>query len=260
MNYLEIILKGYFDKNTKKYFSDYLYREWKKAEKENYDLGEFFNGLIEVGNIFVRNLNDQRSRDISDLTRALKDFQDKGHKEKAQKIKDEMNSISIEDYTIHLASLTNNKYFDTLFYDDIAFIVDGINKAWKKVLAEINEKQPQQKEENPTELKNQKKIIEDHFSNIDEKGWEYAFRCEEDYNLFVDLLTKFFEQKKYKLPDNIIELKRDCKTKLAITLRDIHRDIGNKKLSADYGFFEIIRILSHFKELNNSDIKRALSK
>jgi hypothetical protein len=120
---------------------------------------------------------------------------------------------------------------------------------------------PEKKEEELTEPQNQtKKIIEDNFNNMDEQGWEYAFRHKEDYKSFVDLLTKFFEQREYKLPDNIIKLKRDCKTKLAKTLRDIHRDLSEHKLRTDYNFFEIIRILNHFENLSNNELEKVLTR
>ncbi|MFC3881269.1 hypothetical protein ACFOSV_13840 [Algoriphagus namhaensis] len=62
MNYLEIILKGYSDKNTKQFFKKYLYREFKKAEKEQFfEADEFFNGCLKV----VKGLENQLEEHIS---------------------------------------------------------------------------------------------------------------------------------------------------------------------------------------------------
>ncbi|MFO8065951.1 MAG: hypothetical protein R6U11_00070, partial [Bacteroidales bacterium] len=159
-------------------------------------------------------------------------------------LKDKNTTLTVEPEEV------NNYYNEVSQYKNelISFIDSFSNKT-------------EQKEEKLTEPQNPtKKIIEDHFSNIDEKGWEYAFRYKEDYESFVSLLTKFFEQNEYKLPDNIIKLKRDCKTKLAKTLRDIHRDLSEHKLRTDYNFFEIIRILNHFEALSNNELEKTLTR
>ena len=46
-----------------------------------------------------------------------------------------------------------------------------------------------------------KKVIFETITNIDKQGWQYAFVSEQDYNLFTDLLTNFFEYKPYTLPE-----------------------------------------------------------
>jgi hypothetical protein len=53
-----------------------------------------------------------------------------------------------------------------------------------------------------------KKVIFDTITNIDKQGWQYAFVSEQDYNLFTDLLTNFFEYKPYTLPETTIQLKQ----------------------------------------------------
>lgn len=104
-----------------------------------------------------------------------------------------------------------------------------------------------------------KEFIADIISSMDNKGWEYAFVSEHDYNLFTDLLTSYFEFKPYKLPDATIQLKRACKTKLARALGDIHGELCHvKKLSADIDFFEIIRTLNHFEKETHSELNRTL--
>ena len=52
-----------------------------------------------------------------------------------------------------------------------------------------------------------KKVIFETITNIDKQGWQYAFVSEQDYNLFTDLLTNFFEYKPYTLPETTIQLK-----------------------------------------------------
>jgi hypothetical protein len=106
---------------------------------------------------------------------------------------------------------------------------------------------------NPT-----KQLITQNIEGIDQQGWKYAFRSDSDYETFVNLLTDFFELKEYSLPKTVIQLKRDCKTKLAKALREIHKELSEDKLSSDNKFFEIVETLNHFK--NKSDLYKALTR
>jgi len=106
-----------------------------------------------------------------------------------------------------------------------------------------------------------KKIISETISNIDKQGWEYAFFSEYDYNLFAEVLTNFFEDKPYKLPETPIQLKRTCKTKLAKALGEIHKELSNEdKLSTDNNYFQIIRTLNHFEKVKKGDLYKALTR
>jgi hypothetical protein len=106
-----------------------------------------------------------------------------------------------------------------------------------------------------------KKVILETFKIIDKKGWQYAFISEQEYNLFADLLTNFFEYKPYKLPETSIQLKRSCKTKVAKALGEIHQKLSNEnKLITDKDYFKIIRVLSHFKDEIEGDLYKALTR
>lgn len=115
--------------------------------------------------------------------------------------------------------------------------------------------QPIDKEQNRT-----KKVIAETFENMDKKGWQYAFVTEEDYNLFADLLTNFFEYKPYTLPETTT-LKRACKTKVAKALGYLHKELSNEnKLSTDTNYFQLIRVLSHFEKETEGDLYKALTR
>lgn len=106
-----------------------------------------------------------------------------------------------------------------------------------------------------------KKVIFETITNIDKQGWQYAFVSEQDYNLFTDLLTNFFEYKPYTLPGTIIQLKRTCKTKVAKALGEIHKELSNEnKLSTDTKYFQLIRVLSHFEKETEGDLYKALTR
>lgn len=120
----------------------------------------------------------------------------------------------------------------------------------------ISENEALDKEQNRT-----KKVIAETFENMDKKGWQYAFVSEQDYNLFTDLLTNFFEYKPYTLPETIIQLKRTCKTKVAKALGEIHKELSNEnKLSTDTKYFQLIRVLSHFEKETEGDLYKALTR
>lgn len=106
-----------------------------------------------------------------------------------------------------------------------------------------------------------KKVIFETITNIDKQGWQYAFVSEQDFNLFTDLLTNFFEYKPYALPETIIQLKRTCKTKVAKALGEIHKELSNEnKLTTDTKYFQLIRVLSHFEKETEGDLYKALTR
>jgi len=115
--------------------------------------------------------------------------------------------------------------------------------------------QPIDKEQNRT-----KQVIAETFENMDKKGWQYAFSTEQDYNLFTDLLTNFFEYKDYSIPETAIQLKRTCKTKVAKTLGEIHAELSENPLNSDIEYFKIVKVLNHFKEVSNFDLVKAMQR
>ncbi len=142
----------------------------------------------------------------------------------------------------------------------INFLKEKIDKVENGVL-EKNSQDPGENsvtnKESPT-----RQLINETFEGLDNnKGWEYAFRSKSDYNSFVNLLTSFFEFKEYLLPEQVIQLKRGCKTRLAATLGRIHSDLSNNNtLKNDTKFFEIIKTLNHFKNLTTNQLYKDLSR
>jgi hypothetical protein len=128
----------------------------------------------------------------------------------------------------------------------------------KIVEANIEQLHPQTNSENESRTR---KVIFETIANIDKQGWQYAFVSEQDYNLFTDLLTNFFEYKPYTLPKTVIQLKRTCKTKLAKVLGDIHKELSNEnKLSTDTKYFQLVRVLNHFEKETEGDLYKALTR
>ncbi|SKB35091.1 hypothetical protein [Maribacter arcticus] len=129
---------------------------------------------------------------------------------------------------------------------------------YKAYLEQENALPPQPIDENQNRTK---RVIAETFENMDKKGWQYAFANEQDYNLFTDLLTNFFEYNDYSIPEKAIQLKRGCKTKLAKALGEIHKELSNEnKLTNDTEYFKLIGALSHFERENQNDLYKALTR
>lgn len=104
-------------------------------------------------------------------------------------------------------------------------------------------------------------LITEIINGIDrDKGWEYAFRSKEDLDAFIELLTCFFEQREYCLPDEVIRLRKGSKTRMATIIKDIHSELvlENKTLKGDGLFFDIVRILHPFSHA--SDLYKTISR
>ena len=138
-------------------------------------------------------------------------------------------------------------------------------QAVKSVRAELSEQLEYWKNETKSEQENKvsktKQVISNELETIDKTmGWGYAFTNETDYKTFLDLLTCFFEYKPYSIPQQTIRLKRDCKTRFAKELRPIHKDLSEKPLKSDIEFFNLIKTLNHFKDLNDNEIYQAITR
>ncbi len=103
-----------------------------------------------------------------------------------------------------------------------------------------------------------KTTILNMFDTMDKRGWEYAFKTSADYNRFVDILTLFFEYKKYTLPKEPIQLKRGSKTKLGKILGEIHKELSEHPLKSDAKYLELVRCLNHFAD--ETDLYKVLTR
>jgi len=160
-------------------------------------------------------------------------------------------------------------------YKSEDFFQDGLTegkryKAWSIIFEnpevfkseEINKVEKSEKEnEQSTEGKTKDFIITEIVNTDTEKGWQYVFKNETDYNTFVDLLTNYFEYKPNSLPDKIIELRRGCKTKFSTTLGNIVRELSNKdKIKDETEYFKIIKILNHYNKMKDNEIYKAITR
>ena len=152
MNYLEIVLQGYFNDNNREFLEKYFFREFKKAEKEQFfEAVEFFNGCLKVIEGWEKHLQDkvfERKRELYSVLNAARngtlsyaEFEGKTIEEKwretiqycEQELKDvRPDGIGSLSFTVHLHSLTNGRIAYNMAYSEVLQIKLSILKAFKK--------------------------------------------------------------------------------------------------------------------------------
>lgn len=152
MNYLEIILQGYFNENNREFLEKYFFREFKKAEKEQFfEADEFFNGCIKVIESWEKYLQDkvfERKKELYLMLNGAKnstmkygDLQGKTIEQKRQEtieyceqeLKDvRPDGIGSISFTVHLHSLSNGLIANSLTYNEVLEIKHSILKAYQK--------------------------------------------------------------------------------------------------------------------------------
>jgi len=163
MNYLEIVLQGYFNENNREFLEKYFFREFKKAEKEQYfEADEFFNGCIKVIESWEKYLQEQVFKRKHELylmldgakngTMKYGDLQGKTIEEKRretieyceQELKEvRPDGIGSLSFTVHLQSLTNGRIAYNMPYNELLVIKIAILKAFKKTQPNIEPLPPQ---------------------------------------------------------------------------------------------------------------------
>jgi hypothetical protein len=105
------------------------------------------------------------------------------------------------------------------------------------------------------------KLILDFFENLDvNKGWEYAFTSKNDFEIFLSILVKFFEQKEYQFPEKPIKLKKGSQTRTAILLGQLYSELAENQLSQDKKYLEIVRVLKPFETKNDTQLYKDLTR
>lgn len=152
MNYLEIVLKGYFNDNNRKFLEKYFLREYKKAEKVDFfEADEFFNGCLEVIASWEKHLQDnvnERKKELTFMlinakngTLSFADLENKTIEHKRletieyceQELKDiRPDGIGSLSFTVNLFSLTKGSIAYHLAYNEILQIKLSISKAFQQ--------------------------------------------------------------------------------------------------------------------------------
>lgn len=172
MNYLDIVLQGYFNDNNREFLERYFFREFKKAEKEQFfEADEFFYGCLKVIEGWEKYLQDKVSERKMELylmldeakngTLSYAELEGKTIEEKRQEtiqyceqeLKDvRPDGIGSLSFTVHLHSLTKGRIAYNMAYNEVLVIKLAILKAFKKTQPNTEPLPPQQTEKPKPEL------------------------------------------------------------------------------------------------------------
>jgi hypothetical protein len=149
MDYLEIILRGYFNDANRAYLDKYFIQVFKKAERDFFiDAEVFFSGLESQVSKMKRNLENRMNNRKGELTFLLTSaqnntlkynnvFSDKSiedlHNETIENCKKALELININDFDVDLGGISNNIHTGSLRYDQVSIIENEIQKAKLKV-------------------------------------------------------------------------------------------------------------------------------
>lgn len=179
MNYLEIVLQGYFGldyKNNREFLEKYFLREFKKAEKEQFfEADEFFSGCLKViegwekylqDNVFERKrelyllLNEAKNGTLSYADLGVKTIEQE-RQETIEYCEEELKDVRPDgigsiSFGVHLHSLTNGRIDYNMSYNEVLQIKLSILKAF----VSLQESQPQKEPLPPQPIVKQKKTKE----------------------------------------------------------------------------------------------------
>jgi len=104
-NYLVILFEGL---NNKDFYLEHLFREYKKAENNNFSKEEFINGLEKANDFILEKIKFQKYQDLRDLDSYFIQELEAGRV--IEDKKEMINEINLRTYTINPAHFRLNKY------------------------------------------------------------------------------------------------------------------------------------------------------
>lgn len=188
MDFIDIVLLGYFTPNDREHLAKYFIRQLKEAEKNNYDSEVFFDGCLRVIEAFENHSKSrfhERRRELffmldaaQNKTLKYKDSDtDKNYEEHCQETIDycekELNNSTFKDYLVNLYSVTAGKYAYNMGFNEVYFIRDAILEAKEKTKPTDAKTEPVAIAPPPLEIKPMFKaeaietifnFLKDHFS------------------------------------------------------------------------------------------------
>jgi hypothetical protein len=152
MDYLGIVLEGYFNENNREFLEKYFLREYKKYEKEQFfEADEFFNGCLKVAEDWEKYLQKQVFERKNQLCLMLNEAKkgtlifdnmegktiEQRRAELIENCENELQNVRPDGigcltFTVNMWQLTNGRVIYHLTYKEILEIKDAINKAFEK--------------------------------------------------------------------------------------------------------------------------------
>lgn len=186
VNFQEIVLGGYFHPYDRD-LSGYLYREFRKAEKEYYDAPDFFAGCFQVIKELKILYNKKIKERVNIIQVYLKQFSEVDSVQTIAYTK-ELAEIDLGLFRVELNSLERGNYPYAISHDQISYIQKAIEQAYKRAY--------QPSEEDILKAKNQKLEPLEYLK----ASWSYLFWALTDfddmaspmvvYNSLYDIIQK----------------------------------------------------------------------
>jgi hypothetical protein len=243
MNYLEIVIQGYSNRNNRDFLEKYFFREFKKAEKEHFfEADEFFSGCLKVTEGWKNYLQKEVSKRKRELQWMLNDARsgtlaydemegktiEQKNEETIQYCLEELKNeradgIGSATFYVHLNSLTKGRISYHMPYSEVLDIEIAIMKAFKKAVEQLLP-QPTSKQKQKQKLSMNQiallcfymglQITRDNGNEIAEKfghkSGDKLYQCFTKYsstaNRKGDPGTEQMLKNKIKLIESVIEL------------------------------------------------------
>jgi hypothetical protein len=246
MNYLNIVLSGYFDSTTSKYLDRYFFREFKKAETEqSLEADEFFSGCLSVieewekhlqGKVFKemeRLISHQELAERGELT--YENMEGKTIEQKRQETIEQCEiGLKANDkfkHTVNLSSLTGGRVAYTMYYGEVLLIKSSITEAFEKALKGngLYEPPPVPVVEEENGLSKSDEPSDTTTETI--KDWLYEFNQQgkindTDYFNLVESIRYYFENRSFPELGSIIKVGRVNKKRLGWCINRIFDEEG----------------------------------
>jgi mRNA-degrading endonuclease YafQ of YafQ-DinJ toxin-antitoxin module len=145
INYIEIILNGFANRNNREHLTNYFYRTFKDKEKLHFEIDEFFNGCNNVIKDLKKNIEHQKHERKNELYIMLSLAKKENNQERIKDHENELkndrpNGIGHLDFIVNLSFITQNKYLGFLTYLDIKQIELSLRQCELKLLTEKRKK------------------------------------------------------------------------------------------------------------------------
>lgn len=137
LNFIDIVIGGYL--NEGKYFSQFIYRQWKEAERTHYSKDVFFGKCRDVAKLMEQDIRDFVNRELNDVkhgiyalkTGAMKHDDSNGRtlEDAIKDWEDQMTYYTMDSVSCNLMRLTDNRWRANVTYQEIIWIREQLNIA-----------------------------------------------------------------------------------------------------------------------------------
>jgi len=242
MEYTEIVLRGFFNLNSRKFLARYFVRECKIAEQQFYGRDEFFTGCLDV----VKSLQFpfeflflQRKEELKKLWKQAKL---ENNTESTKYCKKELRNLKKENFTVPLASFKVGTLTGGLNYWQTEYIEKAINEA-------ISITSPKDKYEAKHEHKN---ITESETTVNKISGKLESLRKAFEETGHIDKIIKALaEYAEGKTPDCVENQKFDCMN-IKFSSRAFYTPFKGLNKTIDLPNKKIAEVLHYFIYANDN--------